>query len=182
MRLSEIQNLKSTEWGDRQMRNRIAELTRQGGWTTVGKFGDVFVRQLVWREEIDYRVVKDRVTIGFAGTVKQTYSGIPGLVVREIGVIWEEQFNGYGKLLYNVMLDQGHVLISGGTQTPDGKKMWGWLLKQPNVHCYLTRVPYKDDESFEFEPIVNGVLPSDPWKDDDARLVASRTPLNGRSG
>jgi hypothetical protein len=175
--LTEISNLKSHDYDDKEIRDRIASMTRQGGWTTVGKFGDVFVRQLEWGNEIDYRVVKDKVTIGIANTVKATYSGVPGLVVREIGVIWEEQYAGYGKLLYNVMLDQGHVLISGGTQTPDGKKMWSWLLKQPNVHCYMTNFQWEDDDYFPFEPIINGKMKRDPWKHDDARLIASRQPI-----
>jgi GNAT superfamily N-acetyltransferase len=176
--LNEIYAGGPEEHDDQQVRDRIRDHSYYGGWQVIAKAGDVYVKKADLNDgEIGLRLVKNKKAIGYASLLKMNYSGVDGYIAVEVGVVEGEKFNGYGKLLYNTMLNLGHVIFSGGQQTPDGRKMWHWLLKQPNVHCYVTTVPDSNDEHHPYLPVENGVLPIDPWREKAARLVASRTPL-----
>ena len=88
------------------------------------------------------------------------------LNITDLGLYRKYRRKGIGFVFYNMLLEDGYVLISDETQTGDGEGLWRKLMKQPGIGVTTVKATKSEDK---FEHI--DLVADDPWTMKNVRII-----------
>jgi GNAT superfamily N-acetyltransferase len=113
---------------------------------------------------------EERQAIGYASaTMKKIHiekKTFTVLNITDLGLYKAFRKRGIGFAFYNMLLEDGYVLISDETQTGEGEGLWRKLIKQPGIGVTTVKATKTKDK---FEHI--DLVADDPWAMKNVRII-----------